>query len=139
MSYPAISSMLKQQGYNIHVGTLYTYAKRLGFGRTCSEAKRNRLIDQIDWNKSFLTEEIIEDIDGFLLGDGGLGFDKRNGNDILSARLACGVEHKEFCALMMNLFSVYRSTYTQQKHTNMNQGLTTVRKNAPESTGICRN
>jgi len=120
MSYPAIRNMLLEKGYNIHVGTLCNYAKKLGIGRTCSESKINRLDKPLDYKISYLSENVIEAIDGFLLGDGGIRI-SGNGNSNI-ARLSCGVEYEDFCRYMMNYFNIYGAKVNKYKSSNMNQG-----------------
>ena len=120
MSYPQIREMLLGHGFNIHVGTLHAYAKKLGFGRSVSEAMRN---DEdagyhLDWTKSFLTETVIESIDGFLLGDGGME-GSPNGQ---AGRATCGVEYQDFCYYMMSFFSDYGSSTSKYQDKSMTQG-----------------
>jgi len=91
------------KGYNIHVGTLYNYAKKLGIGRSRSEAARNLDPNPLDYSVSFLDERTLEAIDGFLLGDGCI---QRNSNNEETARAQCGLEHEEFCHFMMKSFYV---------------------------------
>lgn len=104
-SYPEIREMLSKQGFNIHVGTLYNYAKQHGIGRSRSEAKRNQEENPLDYSISFLTEEMIESIDGFLLGDGYIEpNDERSST--LTGRAKWSVEHQEFCLFFAShLFS----------------------------------
>src|SRR3990170_2842234 len=118
LSYPALRKMLLKQGFNIHVGTLCKYAKKHGFGRTISEGRRNLKEEPLDWNMSFMVESVIEAIDGFFLGDGGID----PNSACTAARLTCGVEHEEFCAYMMKFFSVYGSHHAKYNHANMKQG-----------------
>lgn len=112
MSYPSIRKMLLSQGYNIHVGTLHKYAKRHGIGRSISESKRT-----LDYNKSYLNENIIEAIDGFLLGDGSIHKNKK------VARLICGLEHKEFAIYLISCFSIYSSVVHPYKDEGMSSGI----------------
>jgi len=121
MSYPKIREMLLKQGYNVHVGTLYNYAKKLGIGRNRSEAKRNREENPLDWSISYMTESIIEAIDGFLLGDGSIHKPQTTGTlDI--TRLACGVQYEEFCNYMMKWFSSYNSYCKEYRSSSMSSG-----------------
>lgn len=112
MSYPKIREMLVEQGYNIHVGTLHTYAKRLGIGRTISESVRT-----LDYNQSFLTEGVMESVDGFLLGDGNIAPYKQ------SARARCGVEHEKFCEYLMNQFDYYKPVTKSYCSDSMKSGV----------------
>ena len=96
MSYPKIRTMLLEKGHNIAVCVLYKYAKKFGIGRNASEAKRNWDPYAVDYDKSFLTEPMIEAIDGFLLGDGCI---HKSNSSSLTGRLGCGVQYKEFAEL----------------------------------------
>ncbi len=105
MSFPKITEMLQEQGYNIAVGTVFKYAKKLGIGRDRSEAKRNREPNPLDFTASYMTELTIEAIDGFLLGDGNINSCKTD--LVKSARLQCHLEHEEFCQYMSLPFISY--------------------------------
>lgn len=58
-----------------------------------------------------------EYVDGFLLGDGGLGVDKRMKSK--KARARCGLEYKEFCEYLIGFFDGSTSKY---KDHHMKQG-----------------
>lgn len=118
MSYPKIREMLLKQGHNIHVGTLHNYAKSYGIGRTRSQAKVNEDPNPLNWEISYLSEFIIESVDGFLLGDGSL-FPNPRGD---ASRLQCGLQHEEFCTYLMSHFSSYHSTTKQYKDAGMKSG-----------------
>lgn len=118
LSYPALREMLLKQGFNIHVGTLCKYAKKYGLGRTISEGRRNIQEDPLDWGASFMVETMIEAVDGFILGDGGLEPNPSNS----AARVKCGVEYEEFCAYMMRFFSPYGSSWARLNDASMSQG-----------------
>lgn len=105
-SFPEIREMMLKQGFNIAVATLYNYAKKHGIGRTRSEAKQNQEEEHLDYTQSFLTEDIIESIDGFLLGDGYLE-PKDSRSDTLVGRAKWSVEYQEFCIHFMNQFTPY--------------------------------
>lgn len=113
MTYSGIRNMLLDQGLNIHVGTLFSYAKKLGIGRTVSESKR-----ALDYAQSYLDERTTEAVDGFLLGDGSLTAMK---NDIGRAR--CGVAHREFCEYLMSYFSPYQPVVKEHESSSMTLGV----------------
>jgi len=121
MSYPQIQKMLKEQGYNIHPGTLYKYAKKYNIGRNSSEAKRIKDPYSLDYNKTYITNGMVSYLDGFLLGDGGIQF-SRNTPDNHVARLSLGVEFEEFAKYLLyhfkNLGVKIKKRYTDK----MNQG-----------------
>jgi hypothetical protein len=58
-----------------------------------------------------------EYVDGFLLGDGGLGIDKRMKSK--KARFRCTLEHKEFCEYLIKPFE---GTIKKYNHKKMKQG-----------------
>lgn len=55
--------------------------------------------------------------DGFLLGDGGLSFDRRSKSK--TARASCGLEHKEFCEYLIKPFD---GSVKKYKDHHMKQG-----------------
>jgi len=120
MSYPKIRKMLLEQGHNIHVGTLHSYAKKLGIGRNRSEAKRNREKDPLNWDKNYMTKEVLECVDGFLLGDGGLQTTYKGEAEV--SRLTCGVQYEEFCKYLMDNFHIYKSSYSKCIDSHMKSG-----------------
>lgn len=103
-SFPEIRQMLLRQGLNISVGTIYKYAQDHGVGRTRSEAKVNREENPLDYSKPILGEAEIEALDGFLLGDGSIDYERRHATNI--ARAKCGVEHQEFGLYLINHWSI---------------------------------
>ncbi len=122
MSFPQISAMLKKDGHNIAIGTVYKYAKSLGISRTQSEAALQKDItcEPLNYNISYITESIIEHIDGFLLGDGGIQPNTKG--HLPSARLRCGVEHKQFAEYLINPFSRYKAKTAKYATKDMKQG-----------------
>ena len=121
MSFPKIAKMLSEQGYNVAIGTIHKYYKKLKLEtRDHSESRRILFKNYLDYNKSYLTEDIIEAIDGFLLGDGGINYGKIS--RIKAARFQCGVEHEEFCKYLMKFFEKYNMSVTKTKDLSMKQG-----------------
>jgi len=121
MSYPKIRKMLLEQGYNIHNGTLHKYAKRFGIGRKASEARRNWDSGSLDYNKMYIHNDMIEFVDGFLLGDGGINYNRKSKNNCV-ARFCCGVEYEEFSKYLMLPFLSLGSKVVKTKSQSMNQG-----------------
>lgn len=120
MSYPKLREMLKQRGINISIGALHTYAQRHGLGRTVSESRLLVIHDEpLDWSKTMMNEVLIEAIDGFLLGDGGVSLNTKE----TAGRLRCSVEYQEFCAYMMSFFSGYQSVWSKYEQSSMKQGI----------------
>lgn len=107
-SYPELREMLLKQGFNIHIGTLHKYAKNHGIGRDASEAKRNLEEDPTNYDVSYIDEKFIESIDGFLLGDGYIEWDKRFVYEI--GRATSSLEHQEFALYLMSLFDIFQPT-----------------------------
>jgi hypothetical protein len=122
MSYPKIREMLSQEGYNIHVGTLQKYAIKFGIGRNSSEARRNWDEESLDYNKTYIINDMKGEVDGFLLGDGGIGYDNRNNNKSIVARFSCGVEYKDFCEYLMKPFEKLGAKIAKRDTISMNQG-----------------
>jgi hypothetical protein len=119
MSYPKLREMLKGRGYNISVGTLHKYAKKYDIGRDATESRLQSLhTTPLDWNKTLINEFMLEAIDGFVLGDGGINPNAKK----TAARLKCHVEYQDFCAYMMSFFNPYQATWGKYSQTSMKQG-----------------
>ena len=121
MSYPQIQIMLKDRGYNIHPGTLYNYAKKFNIGRNSSEARRLKDPNSLDYNKTYIIDNMIEYIDGALLGDSGINFNRKNPNNHV-ARIYCGVQYKEFCEYLMKPFKKLNYIVAKRYTKKMKQG-----------------
>lgn len=133
MSFPMISKMLEKNNEKISISTLHKYCKKYNLTRTWSEARRNSYDIYIDYNKTYLTEKVIDSIDGFLLGDGGAGIGKRRkpaktdraeNNKI--GRLSCGVQYEEFCRYLMKDFGDYIVKVQKGETDHMKQGFVWV-------------
>ena len=120
MSYPQIKKMLLKQGYNIHNGTLHKYAKRIGVGRDASEARRNWDPNSLDYSKKYIHNNMIEFLDGFLLGDGGINPSINRVTPV--ARFRCGVEYEEFSNYLMKSFLILGSKVVKTNSESMKQG-----------------
>lgn len=121
LSFPNLKNLLDEQGYNIAIGTIHKYCKKLGFKtRDQSEARREWDDDPMNYNICYLTESIIEAIDGFLLGDGSIW--SKDGAVIKTGRLSCGVEHEEFCNYLMKYFFPYKPLVRRYNDRSMKQG-----------------
>lgn len=93
--------------------TLCKYCDRAGVPRRrSSEAKRNWDPNPLDWNISFENEELIEAIDGFILGDGSIAITAES----KAARLTCGQEHQEFTLFQMSHFEAYKYNFIKAEH-----------------------
>ena len=111
MSYPKLRELLLSQGHNIGAGTIHKYAKKLGFGRTKSEAKRNRDPNPLDYSISYMDERTIEAIDGFLLGDGCIQVDVRS--PVNAGRATCTLEYLMFSNYLMDWLKLYQPKCNQ--------------------------
>jgi len=111
MSFSKISLMLNTKGHKIHSSTIYSYARRLGIGRTISESMRS-----LDYSLSFMTEEVIEAVDGFLLGDGSISHNNK------VARLCCGLKYEEFAKYLIYHFDAYLPSVSGYRDTSMSSG-----------------
>ena len=121
LSFPKLKELLVEQGHKIAIGTIHKYCLKLGFQtRDHSEARREWEEDPLNYNVSYLSELILEKIDGFLLGDGSLRIE--NGPTIQTGRLACGLEYEEFCNYFMRLFNSYQFVVKRYKDKSMKQG-----------------
>lgn len=122
LSFPKLKELLDEQGHNIAIGTIYKYSKKLGLKtRDQSEARREWDDDPMNYNISYLSENVIELIDGFLLGDGCIRINKIN--IIKTGRLTCGVEYEEFCKYFSNIFKIYKMCAKSTKHKKMKSGI----------------
>ena len=107
--------MLKAQYPDLKISrsTLHKYCQRVGVPiRDKSEARRNWDPDPLDWTRSFETEELIEWIDGFLLGDGNIS----PSNSSEAARVQCTQEHEEFTTYQMTKFLAYKPFVNKVEH-----------------------
>jgi len=78
------------------------------------------LKSNLNYGLSFLTENVIEAIDGFLLGDEGIN-DSTNSGHV--ARFQCGVQYKEFAQYMMSFFNPYSPSVTPYINSSMSSGI----------------
>jgi len=104
MGLSAIQKKFKEQfGMEVSVGFLSNRLNEFSIYRRTSSESRRIVANSLDWDKTFLTEPIIESIDGFLIGDGSA----RVSHDKQIARMSCGVQHKEFAEYMRSFFLIY--------------------------------
>jgi len=104
MGLSAIQKKFKEQfGMDVSVGFLSNRLNEFGIYRRTSSEARRIVANSLDWDKTFLTEPIIEAIDGFLIGDGSASVSHNK----QIARMGCGVQHKEFAEYMKSFFLVY--------------------------------
>jgi len=110
MSFPKISEMLKKKGKNISMSAVHNYAKKLGIGRNASEARLVNKEGGLDYNSSFLSEKMIENIDAAMLGNGSIR--RYSGS---SAKLQYR-DNEEFCEYIKKLFEIYNFQLSSDKN-----------------------
>ncbi|KKN20716.1 hypothetical protein LCGC14_0932880, partial [marine sediment metagenome] len=72
--------------------------------RRSASLARRIVSNSPDWDKTFLDEDMITWIDGFLVGDGS----GRPNYRAKTCRLSCGVQHREFCDYLMSGLKPYK-------------------------------
>jgi hypothetical protein len=93
---------LKSVGIDTSVGYISNLFKKYNIKtRSWSQAATYRTGKNLDHNKTFIDEQMIEWIDGFLLGDGCITPSNQ------TARAHSGVLYKEFCDYMRSGFTNY--------------------------------
>lgn len=96
--------LLDKFNINVSIGFLYNRLKRYQIDlRSSSEARQIWNNNGLDYQTTYLTTDIKEWIDGFLLGDGYLSINYST----KVARCCCGVQHEEFCRYLMSGLSAY--------------------------------
>ena len=129
MPISEIKDMLDKKGRVIGRCTISKYCRKHNLTRTWSEARRNSYDIYIDYDKTYLTEKVIDSIDGFLLGDGGCSIgrrqkpsktDRAENNKI--GRLSCGVQYEDFCRYLMKDFGIYVVDVKKGMTDHMKQG-----------------
>ena len=93
-------------GFFISRGTLYREMIRHNIPVRNKSESVSMATCTLDINKSFLTEEKLEWIDGFNLGDGYINFDKKR-SDCLGARFSFGSVSKEWVEYAMSGLKEY--------------------------------
>lgn len=91
------------QGIKTSVGFINGKLKEYGITiRNASQAATTRTGKYLDHSKTYMNENIIEFIDGFLLGDGKIKPNNKN-----TAKSYCNVLYKDFCEYMRSGFLNY--------------------------------
>jgi len=104
MSLPQIGAMISEEhGICMDDKTVWQRATNHGI-KTRSKSEANTVRSACDYSKTFINEKMIEAIDGFLLGDGGIKYTKT------CAALVCCVKYEEFCEYLMSFFKCYIPT-----------------------------
>ena len=100
-------------GIKISNATVYHSLKRMGIETRSVAEGVSRAMCQLDIDKTFMTEDIVEWIDGFLLGDGSIEYHLNDGI-IRNARLSIGVLYEEFATYAMSKFKDYQPSIPRQ-------------------------
>lgn len=94
-------------GFYVSRGTIYKTMKKHNIGVRNKSHSVSIAMSVLDFNKTFLTENVIEWIDGFNLGDGYIGWDKRK-NNTMGARFIIGSSTKNWSIYAMKGLRVYQ-------------------------------
>lgn len=92
----------------IPLSRISSWISKLGIARSLSEST-SLARRELDYDKSFETDSMIEYIDGFILGDGGINKEENQSFGI--ARYQCSVKEKEFGEYLMAVFKDYDVNY----------------------------
>lgn len=92
-------------GVKISGAPIFTALKRNGIPVRSKSESVSLATSLLDQNISFMNEEVLEAIDGFLLGDGGIG--RPSSEHCKTARLNMGSTEKEWTDYAMSFFKAY--------------------------------
>lgn len=94
-------------GMDISVGTIYRELMRHHIPVRSKSDSISMASSTLNANETYLNEEMIEWIDGFLLGDGGINFSRKAKTKFLGSRFHMGSIKEEWIKLGMSKFNVY--------------------------------
>lgn len=104
-------------GTKVSNASVYHALKRMGIETRSISESVSRAKSKLDIDKTFMTEQVIEWVDGFLLGDGRISY-KLECEDCnqtaRNARFSIGVLHKEFAVYAMSMFKDYHPSEPKQ-------------------------
>lgn len=110
-----IKNEFELKGKKYSVGFLANRFKENGIElRDASQAATFRTGNDLDHSKSYMTEDLMEAIDGWTIGDGYIS----SSNQV--ARISCGVQHKEFCDYVRTFFTPYFPTESKLSAPSIN-------------------
>jgi hypothetical protein len=98
-------------GFNVSVSSVYNTIVLYKIPLRNKSESVSRSKSTLDIDSSFLNEKLIEWVDGFLLGDGSIGFRKR---DYMGSRFSFGSSEKQWTELAMSGLNDYN--FTAPKH-----------------------
>lgn len=114
--------IMNKYDISISVSTIHKKLVENDINRNSLESRLLRDKNSLDYNKSYLREDIIEAIDGFLLGDGSIDSSNKN-KKTKSARLTCGLQYEEFCNYFASFFQDYGMVVSAYKDEGMSSGV----------------
>jgi hypothetical protein len=107
-------------GIKVSNASVYNALNRMGIKTRSISESVSRSKSQLNIDKTFMTDQILEWTDGFLLGDGRISY-KLECNDedkaYKNARFAVGVLYKEFAVYAMSGFKDYHPSEPKQSGT----------------------
>lgn len=107
-------------GVKLESSKVYAILHQMGVQfRSLSESV-SRARSRLDIDKSFMTENVVEWFDGFLLGDGRISYRLTNSDQdktTRNSRCTIGVLHKEFAIYSMSGFKDYQPSEPKQTGT----------------------
>jgi hypothetical protein len=109
MSTTDISSKSKDIfGMDISVGTIYKSLISNHIPVRNKSESVSMAVSTLNIDETYMTEEILEWLDGFLLGDGGINFNNRE--NFMGSRLHIGSSELEWAKYAMTKFNAYGTT-----------------------------
>jgi hypothetical protein len=107
------ASSEKLFGTLVSNAAVYQSLKRMGIPTRSIADGVQRAKCQLNIDKSFMTEQVIEWVDGFLLGDGRIEYTISNGI-VKGARFSIGVLYEEFATYAISGFKDYHPSELKQ-------------------------
>lgn len=102
-------------GFSISNGTIYKELIKNGIPVRGKSESVSIASCTLDRDKSFLSEELIEWVDGFLLGDGGIHFTRKSKTPFIGSRFHMGSVQKEWTDYGMSGFASYQVKFSINK------------------------
>jgi hypothetical protein len=114
MSTPDIAAK-SEEIFGLYIGssTIYKELIRHGIPLRDKSESVSRAKSLLDIDKIFMTEEMMEWIDGFLLGDGCISFNNRE--NLKGSRLQMGSSEKEWTDYGMSKFEPYHASESKER------------------------
>lgn len=100
-------------GKKIGCSTIYKELVRNEIPLRSKSESVSRAMSSLDVDKTHLSEEMLEWIDGFLLGDGGISFNNRV--NYIGSRFQIGSSNQEWSKFAMTNFAVYAASEPHER------------------------